>query len=531
MWPDGLSLVLRFRDLVTTPGDSLELHRKLLGPKKPRVWWGWWNKAGERAPAEVFQHLQEIAHRDGLPVYLFDSGRARLHRARCTDIQWRSAPFPSPKRTATPAYYRDQQYVAWFELAEIEAEETPPAELHQWSYYRVDAFFQNVPSRFETFYDKRVSSLEELRQQDRSVWFVRPFEPQHRTHEVSLLDARTLSPDNFPSDFQQLEEDTLLWLSDPHYSVDGHHAFARLDRPGERPGERTLDHAIQRELGDRKVGGLLISGDLTWKSHPSEFEQAKDMIWRLFGGMPYRVAICPGNHDLAFSKDPADKNARIGTVAADARAAWSEFYTRLYYLPPDPLLASGRRFLVGNAVPVEVACLNSSHLQQYPEAFQGHGFVGDDQLDRVADRMGWSRHSPRSMPFRMVMLHHHVVPVTHRELPKAHQSYSVVLDAVALLRWCVRHGVRLILHGHMHQPHVSRLSLRRDDGGWHEITIASMGSSGVEQTHLGEVAKNTFGLLRFGEAGVDITFHTIHRVNPSEELRALAVRVPYRQEA
>ena len=40
------------------------------------MWWGWWNKAGERAPAEVFQHLQGVAHGAGLDLLLFDSGRA-----------------------------------------------------------------------------------------------------------------------------------------------------------------------------------------------------------------------------------------------------------------------------------------------------------------------------------------------------------------------------------------------------------------------------------------------------------------------
>ncbi len=535
MRPDGLSLILRFRDLVTSPGDTLALHRHILGGtrRQPRVWWGWWNKAGERAPAELFQHLQGVAHKSGLDVFLFDSGRSRLHRARCTDIQWKAAPFVSPKRVATPAYYRDQQYLAWFELASIADEEVDAAELGRWSYHRVDAFFEDRPSRFDAFYDKQVSSAEELRQQDRSIWFVRPFRAEDRTNVVSLLDARTLKPSNFPTIYEQLEEDTLLWMSDTHFSVDDHHAFPRPDGQVERPGERPLELALEREVGSRKVGGFLISGDVSWRAEPEEFAQAREMIWRLLGRRsPYRVALCPGNHDIAFSRDPAKKDAPIKNAAPEARKAWEEeLWAKLFYLPPPPCLASGRRFLVGNAVPVEIACLNSSHLQQHPKLFQGHGWLGDDQLELVEREMGWAERPPRAVPFRVVMLHHHVVPVTHRELPRANASYSVVLDAVALLRWCVRHGVRLILHGHMHQPHVTRLSMRDEAGEWHTITIAAMGSTGVEPNHVGEVAKNTFGLLRFGDEAVDITFHTVHRTNPSEELKNLAVRVSYREEA
>lgn len=533
MWPDGLSLILRFRDLVTSPGDTLRQHTELLGPKKPRVWWGWWNKAGERAPAEVFQHLQGKAHRDGLDLLLFDSGRFRLHRARCTDVQWKAAPSVSPKRTSTPAYYRDQQYLAWFELASIDPTELDASALHPWTYHRVNAFFESAPSRFDAFYDKQVSSVEELRQQDRSIWFVRPFKAEDRTNVVSLLDARTLRPSNFPRTFEQIEEDTLLWMSDTHFSVDGHHAFARLDAPGERPGERPIELAIERELGATKVGGFLLSGDITWRADPVEFAQAREMLWRLLGRRsPYRVALVPGNHDVAFSKDPAKKDVKIKVAAPEARRAYEEeLYSKLFYLPPPSCLASGRRFLVGNAVPVEIACLNSSHLQQHKDAFQGHGFIGDDQLELVEKEMGWTGTPTRALPFRIVMLHHHVVPVTYRELPRANASYSVALDAGALLRWCVKHRVGLILHGHMHQPHVTNLSLRNEEGGWHRITIAGMGSTGVEPSHLGEVAKNTFGLLRFGDDAVDLTFHTLHRTNPTEELKSLAVSVSYRQGA
>ncbi|MDP2314218.1 MAG: metallophosphoesterase [Pseudomonadota bacterium] len=537
MWPDGLSLILRFRDLVTSPGDTLRQHTELLGPRKPRVWWGWWNKAGERAPAEVFQHLQSVAQKSGLDLLLFDSGRSRVHRARCTDVHWKATPGPSPKKPSTPSYYREQQYLAWFELESIDLAELHPETLHAWTYHKINAFFEKAPSRFDAFYDKQVASPEELRQQDRSIWFVRPFKVEDRTNVVSLLDARTLRPSNFPKTFEQMEEDTLLWLSDTHFSVDGHHNFPQppgpQDPPVERPGERPIEHAIQRELGATKVGGLLLTGDISWRADPAEFVQARNMIWRLLGlRSSYRVALVPGNHDLAFSKDPAKKDAPIKFVGAESKRAYEEeLYAKLFYLPPPPCLASGRRFLVGNAVPVEVACLNSSNLQQHKKAFQGHGFVGDDQLELVEKEMGWTSVPTRALPFRIVMLHHHVVPVTHRELPQANASYSVVLDAVALLRWCVKHRVGLILHGHMHQPHVTKLSLRNEEGAWHTITIAAMGSSGVVANHLGEVAKNTFGLLRFGDDALDLTFHTLHRTNPTEELKALAVSVPYRQEA
>jgi hypothetical protein len=551
--PAPNTLILRFRDLVTSTGDTLARHREIVAKPPGQVWWGWWHKDGERAPYREFKQLAVVARSPaGLDILLFDSGRKTLHKAHCTEIKWETdEAIEAPDPALTPSYYRRQRYRAWFRFDRIEDYDTSDAPtkgdpvaieraLRAWSYRRVDGFFDVRPSRFDAFYDKRVHSLEELRQQDRSIWFLQPFEEAHRIHEVSLLDARTLKPENYPATYEQIEEDSLLWLSDTHWSVDHHHAFADpADRS--RPGERSLDVALQRELAGPvhtqfsrggpplAWGGILHTGDVTWRAAAGEFEQGYSALGQLLDGRSsYRLAMCPGNHDLAFSTDPADKDTPIRHTGPRARAGWVDFYKSLFYIPPTNTLASGRRFLMGNTVPVEIACLNSCHLQQHKDLFQGHGWIGDDQLEEVELGMGWRDRPARA--FRMVMLHHHVVPVTHRELPRAGASYSVVLDAVALLRWCVKFGVRLILHGHMHQPHVTRLSMRNEAGAWHTITIASMGSSGVEQGHLGEVGKNTFGLLRFADDAAELTWHTVHRTNPSEELTTLAVRVPYRGE-
>ena len=52
------------------------------------------------------------------------------------------------------------------------------------------------------------------------------------------------------------------------------------------------------------------------------------------------------------------------------------------------------------------------------------------------------------------MLHHHVVPIIHRDLPRYDQQSSVVYDAGSLCRWLAEYEVDLVLHGHMHQATV-----------------------------------------------------------------------------
>ena len=79
----------------------------------------------------------------------------------------------------------------------------------------------------------------------------------------------------------------------------------------------------------------------------------------------------------------------------------------------------GRRFLLGGAVPVEIVCLNSSLLGQEPGVFQGHGFIGEDQLRHAAREVGWEANRdsgdadlPRAV--RIAVVHHHLLPVIYR---------------------------------------------------------------------------------------------------------------------
>ena len=72
------TLILRFRDLVTQPGDTIARHQVLIA-QKTFVWWGWWNKAGETIPDDVFRTLRTHAiGSEGLPLFLLDSGGRQL---------------------------------------------------------------------------------------------------------------------------------------------------------------------------------------------------------------------------------------------------------------------------------------------------------------------------------------------------------------------------------------------------------------------------------------------------------------------
>jgi calcineurin-like phosphoesterase family protein len=373
----------------------------------------------------------------------------------------------------------------------------------------------------------------ELRQQDRTIWFLRDFRPGDRTNEVSLLSSRALTPKHFSTEYFQSSSPVLLWVSDTHFSEENHHAFPLESDATSLTLATRIRNSFDHDI--RLLAGIIISGDITWKALSAEFDLAKKFIqdvsiWSPL--TPDQIAVCPGNHDVKFSDDPADKSKPITVFDETSSAAYASFYQSKFYLAPNEFLSCGRRLLLGNAVPVDIVCLNSSRLQQLKDAFQGHGFIGDRQMEDAAEQMNWKENSDAPRAYRIVVLHHHLLPTTFRFKPEANYAYSVVLDAEALSRWMVKHRVDLVLHGHMHQPFCARVSRpihvnNPEREPWHEFTVIGMGSSGVASKDLGEVALNTVGFLKFELDHLEVSVHSVHPVNPSNLI--WKIDLPYQQ--
>jgi hypothetical protein len=521
--PEIKTLILRFRDLVTRPGDTIAQHQAI-SEKSGEVWWGWWNKAGETVPDEAFRLVSRAAEApEGLEALLLDSDRSQLFKARCREIRWNTQHSPLLSPGPSPGYYKDRHCLAWFHFESISADPLPESVLRQFSYVEVSDFFETGESGYKAFYGKRIASARELLQQNRTIWFVRDAKPEDRVHEISLLDSHRVEPSDFPREHLISSSTDLLWVSDLHFSDDDHHAFAaKSDHSG-----RTVWDSIEkslRESGIENVGGVIVSGDLVWKAAPTEFEKARSFFdgARTWGNLKnYDFLVCPGNHDIAFSSDPADKDQPVTVAPVVARAAYERFYQDLYFKKPNQFLSCGRRFLLGGAIPVEMACLNSSLLEQEKNLFQGHGFVGDPQMDHAAHELGWVVPRKRPRALRIVIVHHHLLPVTYRDVPLRQRQYSVTLDAEALTRWLLKHEVDIVLHGHQHQPFWTRVVRPIDiqeTGAWRELVIVGLGSTGVEQSHLGEIRNNVFAVLSFGERDVRFRFFSVHPDTPSKLL-------------
>ena len=516
------TLILRFRDLVTAPDETIKSHIEIL-EKNGFVWWGWWNKAGEQVPADVLTALNELMSqsRDGLKLILFDTGAGKLYSAQCTEIKFSldRQPISSPDKQATPDYYRERRYLAWFKFIKIDKALLEASALKKYSYVEIDSFFKTGESRFQLFRNKIVASTDELRDQDRSIWFVRPATISDLQHEIRLFDLMTTQPAHFPQEFRSSPRNRILWLSDLHFGKG--HGFPPVRQGNKRPLWLALWEALNELRIANEIGAVIISGDISFAADPQGFEQAKAFLKELSSNLKlknYDFVICPGNHDFGFSQDPLTPGSELEKVATPSAEAFSDFYRYLFYLEPNEDFSSGRRFLLANTYPVEIVALNSVQLQQTAGEFQGHGFVGTEQMQRVRDEYQW-RAENRARPTRIAVLHHHILPVTYSEPTTADSRYSITLDAEAIVRWLLHNGIDLVLHGHMHQSHCVQLRRpieltvkeRQQPEDWPMATVFGLGSTGVQAAYLGELAANSFGILTFSGDEMNID---IYRVDP-----------------
>lgn len=360
--------ILRFRDLVTGHGGTVDRHNEIVDARG-YVWWGWWNKPGEQVPATTFTLFAKALRKGPFQILLLNSGQNKLYQAECKDIKWdpTGTPLASPEADATPKYYGEEKYLAWFKIGRIT--EAAGEDVKKYSYVQVDDFFVSEKSEYNEFYGKRIYSPEELQQQNRTIWFIRQAHKDDPSHYVRLLHPNRVAASDFPSNLLVTEHDKLLWLSDLHF---GKHEFPRKSDDMRRELWNALQEALKAQF---PLAGALMSGDFTWGGQAEGFRQCgefvRDMLTAVNWDNNYFLTICPGNHDFLFSSDPGTAGAAPGRVSAEARQAYEEFYSRIFYLNPNEYLCCGRRYIINGNILVEIASLNSLLLQQYSEKFQG----------------------------------------------------------------------------------------------------------------------------------------------------------------
>lgn len=513
------TLILRFRDLDVPDDDTIRLHKELIS-EHGCVWWAWWKKGNERTPQDEFAMLSAEAQNGSVFVYLLDSGLNKLYKAKCAEIKVNKiTKIFSPNKDLTPTYYRENKYHAWFKFTSID--ECDAEEVRTLAYVNVKSVFPEEAVNYVSFDNKMVYSLKELIQQERTVWFVRDLLDTDSTNEIVLLNSEYVQPTNFSKKYYQSHGELLLWLSDLHLS-EGKFAVESSETK-KSLSEHVID--VLSESQD-KVGGMIITGDITTKADKIGFDMAEKLyedLSRNFAFNSENIVVCPGNHDFKFvstnledEPKPVDK-----THAKD----FTEFYKKLFNISPNKYFCMGKKLLLSSGHILEIVALNSLYLQQYPN-FNGHGYISEKQLDFVENEMGWNNKKARNV-IRIVIMHHHYLPVCYTEAIDVKRASSVVYDADRLMNWMIKHDVKVLLHGHKHKSIVTQVMYPEvtvspdiNESKMKKISVIGMGGTGSDSS------QNLFGTLGFDNNNLYVNLYQIYSDESSEDTKFQSIVLP-----
>ena len=523
------TIILRFRDLATP--DTIAAHKKVID-LNGEVWWGWWSKPQEKLPIEEFKVLRGLSRSENrLEIFLFNSGSEDLYTATCSDIDFENGDCKqSPNKEKTPSYYSDNQYMAWFKFTAISepfSNGEAKTRLKKHSYYKVDDFFISGKSQFTPFYNKRVYSQNELFQQQRTIWFLKEFERGDKSHEIHSYMQSLTDGKNIQANFKVLSSPHILWLSDLHFSEKDKHAFITAAGDTNRLSIR-LQNEINK-MDSLSISSIIVSGDLTFSSTEKEFIMAEEFCRDMnsffaLSGADY--CIVPGNHDIAFSNKPFNESDPVTVAFENAKELYVDFLKRIKGIEPEDELYSVHRLLTVDLKPLEIICMNSCLLQQDEEHFRGMGFAGNDQIRKIEDALDLTKGTD---VFRILVLHHHLIPTLFKEDPKPDTMYSIMLDSEAVSQFIIRNNIKLVLHGHAHKEFYSEI-IRKKDGSKYKYYIVGLGSTGVIFSKLSDCNPNMFAIITTESSSLIINGYSLFP-NGQTSTRLFQHSIPFKEDS
>ncbi|WP_109477536.1 metallophosphoesterase [Paraburkholderia sp. C35] len=507
--------LLRFRDHGAHP--ILE-HKKIIDEHET-CWWGWWKRPYESPNlefwADICSEIDRVGH-----IYIAladldetDVGFNNVYFARAikaivpSELQDEPAEVPEDDRETRVAPYYDSHApsYAWLKFDDI----TKPQKFFGLYSYAVAPDLLNVDKKSVKLLEgKVINDAQELACMNVSMWSIRKKEPGDLEKELLFVFGNNGPVTPTSQNIIHCVGDTILHISDPHFSVDSHRAqhVWRLESEDSRNppagvGKTSMADAIIQSLKNSnvKVGLVVATGDFTFKSHPDEFEEAARSIRKILRFLQLeedRLIIVPGNHDIAWTEDKpirGNKELVVRVAGDDANREYCSFYEKLLGHPPSDHLSMGRRYAFPAGMVVEICGLNSNSIATGKKFLAGMGVINEQAFGDVAINLGWN--SMSSSALRIIAVHHHLaVTENYEEKSDYLRGYGLAVNAVRVQRQAVQYGVQLALHGHKHRAFVWRSTVyelpeeRNEIVEPSDLSILGAGSAGSVETE----AKSTY---------------------------------------
>ncbi len=408
-----------------------------------------------------------------------------------------------------PEYYRASPFSrAWMRLRQIESE--PLEFFNRFSFAavpRLPYYSDTVLSRLQ---NKVIRSADELRGMDTTVWMVRPRLAEDNDEEIILTIHSLSEPISAKS--VDLESNTILHITDPHYGIGtgrAQHVWTLESETSKQIGRPTLVDAIKGAIGNRPIGMVLVTGDLTFTGDRREFDEARMALIKLLGVLqldPDRLVVIPGNHDIRWtSSETYEEDSEVSEAPEEAKANYEEFYLKLFRHKANATLSMGRRFLLQSGIVLEICAVNSSSLAQGHDFLAGMGRIEESAFEGVANALNWRS---KALSLRVLALHHHLTLTENLESAAEYgRGFGIAVDATRIVRMAAKYGVQLAIHGHKHRAFLWRSAVyelpEHAQPSWAlgDLSFIGGGSAGSRTT---EAENKYFNLLQIDNSGLNV---------------------------
>ena len=227
-------------------------------------------------------------------------------------------------------------------------------------------------------------------------------------------------------------------------------------------------------VGQRQPDLVVLSGDLTQRAKASQFREARKFV----DSLPVPSLVVPGNHDVPLYRIWERFGQPFGSYRRNFSADLEPVYQDEELLVIGVNTAHGRTFKNGR--------FTSQRLLQIAEI-----------LDEAGDDV-----------FKVVVAHHHVIQ------PPWFDRQPVATNAWEAMDIFTRHGVDLILSGHLHQSFIGN-SEEFYPKGRPPVVILHSGTTTSNRGRAGERDKNTCNWIRVDEKSLLVSHYrwepSVHR--------------------
>lgn len=213
---------------------------------------------------------------------------------------------------------------------------------------------------------------------------------------------------------------------------------------------------------------LIISGDISDKAQPEEFDKASTLITKITKALkvPKRnIFFVPGNHDVDWTVlNNSDKTGLRATQKYDPIKFKKWVFSKIIGRGRSSLFESPH-FTIWDSTDILVVGYNSSWHDD-PKLSVHHGLLSNDSLVQLDQHLKMINDLESKL--KIFLVHHH--PIQYSDPLPDTPDFSAMTNSEYLLDILKSYSFDMLIHGHKHSPRFKTMNI---DSGFPLIILCS----------------------------------------------------------